>query len=53
MGKPMEDAVKFIGLELKANADADKSKLIEEAAQQFDLTPMQTEFLINKYILNP
>jgi len=53
MSKPMEDAVKFIGLELKINPEADKSKLIEEAAQKFDLSPMQTEFLINKYILNP
>lgn len=51
MSKVMEDAYRFIGTELKLNPGAELSKLIEEAAQKFDLTPMQTEFLINKYIL--
>jgi len=51
MSKPMEDAVRFIGTELKENPNADPSKLIEEASQKFDLNPMQTEFLINKFIL--
>ena len=53
MGKSnIEDAVKFIGLELKDNPDANVSNLIEEASQRFDLNPMQQEFLTNKYILN-
>jgi hypothetical protein len=53
MDKPMEDALRYIGQELKANPGASKTKLIEEASQKFDLDPKQTEFLINKYILNP
>ena len=48
----MEEAVRFIIVELKDNPNADKVNLIERAGQQFDLTPLQTEFLINKYILN-
>lgn len=51
MNKPMEDAVRFIGAELKENPDADKSALIEKAARRFDLTPMQEEYLITKYII--
>lgn len=43
-------AVKYISLELKDNAGADKVKLIEEASQKFDLTPLQQEFLLNKFI---
>lgn len=49
--KHMEDAFRFISLELKDNPDADRSKLIEVAAQKFDLTPLQTEFLVNKFVL--
>ena len=45
-------AVRFIGGELKHNPDADKSKIIEEASRKFDLNPMQTEFLINKFIFS-
>ncbi len=51
MNKSIEDAIRFIGTELKDNPGADKSKLIETASQKFDLTPMQTEFLINKFIM--
>ncbi len=46
----IEDAVRFIGLELKENPGADMVKLIEQASQKFDLNPMQQEFLSNKYI---
>ncbi len=48
----LEDAIRFIGLELKDNPNTDIVKLIEEASQKFDLNPMQQEFLTNKYILN-
>jgi len=51
MDRSLEDAVRFISNELQENPDADKSKLIDTASQRFDLNPMQTEFLINKYIL--
>ena len=49
--KAMENAIRFISMELKDNPDADKTKLIDEASRNFDLTPMQTEFLLNKYVL--
>jgi hypothetical protein len=48
----MEDAIRFISGELKANPNANKAKLIEEAGQKFDLDPKQTEFLVNKFVLN-
>ena len=47
----IEDAVRFIGTELRDNPDADLVQLIEQASQQYDLNPMQQEFLTNKYIL--
>ena len=47
----MESAIKYIGQELKVNPDADKNKLIEVASQKFDLTPLQGEFLVTKYLL--
>jgi hypothetical protein len=50
--KNMEDAMRFIGYELRDNPGADRSKLIEEAAQKFDLSPLQQEFLVNKFILS-
>jgi hypothetical protein len=52
MDKSMEDAVRFLGTELKENPNADKTKLINEASQRFDLNPLQTEFLIKKYVLD-
>ncbi|HOT46171.1 MAG TPA: hypothetical protein PLM53_15780 [Spirochaetota bacterium] len=51
MDKPMEDAIRFISGELKSDPKANKSKLIEEAAQKFDLDPKQTDFLVNMFIL--
>ncbi len=48
----LKEAVLFISLELKGNPGADMHKLIERASQQFDLNPLQTEFLLNKYIFN-
>lgn len=50
MNKQMEDAFRFLSAELKENPSADKAALIEKAAQQFDLNPMQAEFLLNKYL---
>ena len=47
----MEKAIHFISLELKQNPATDRSKLIEEASQKFDLTPLQSDFLLNKYVL--
>ncbi|HNR88757.1 MAG TPA: hypothetical protein PKM65_10490 [Spirochaetota bacterium] len=47
----LKEAVKYISGELKADPAIDKNALIDEASRRFDLNPMQTEFLINKYIL--
>jgi hypothetical protein len=52
MDRSLEEAVRFISMELKDNPDTNKSKLIEIASQRFDLNPLQTEFLINKFILD-
>jgi len=51
MDKSMEDAIRHISGELKADPEANKSKLIEEAAQKFDLDPKQADFLVNMFIL--
>jgi hypothetical protein len=48
--KNLEEAVRFISMELKDDPEADKTQLIEKASQKFDLNPLQTEFLLNKYI---
>jgi hypothetical protein len=51
MDPSMENAFRFISAELKENPGVDRSALIDEASRRYDLNPMQTEFLINKYIL--
>jgi len=52
MDDSIKDAVRYIGTMLKDNANIDKAKLIEEAAQKYDLNPLQTEFLTNKFLLS-
>ncbi len=46
----LEEAVRFISMELRDNPEADKLKLIERVSQKFNLNPLQTEFLMNKYV---
>jgi len=46
----LEDAIRLISLELKDNPKADKVALIERVSQQFNLNPLQCEFLMNKYV---
>lgn len=48
----IEEAVRYISLELKGNPEADMQELINRASQKFDLNPLQTDFLLNKYIFN-
>jgi hypothetical protein len=48
--KDIEEAIRFISMELKENPEADKTQLIEKASQKYDLNPLQTEFLLNKYV---
>ncbi len=52
MDRSMEDAIRFISGELKANPGANKAKLIDEACQKFDLDPKKAEFLTKKFILD-
>jgi hypothetical protein len=42
---PITQAVKWIDDQLVDRPDADRLKLVDEAAQRFDLTPLDTEFL--------
>ncbi len=44
-GEEIRKAIKWISDNL--NEGKTKSKLIEEAALKFDLSPMQTDFLVN------
>jgi hypothetical protein len=52
MDKSLENSLRYISDELKSNPQADRKKLIDETSVKFDLTPIQTEFLLNKYIFN-
>ena len=52
MNQAIENALRYIGGELKHNPAQDISKLIQDTCQKYDLNPMQAEFLTNKYILN-
>jgi len=51
MDDSMEKALRLIAEELKENPAADKLKLIEKVSRECDLTPVQTEFLTDKYLL--
>ncbi len=50
MDDTMKKAVKYISDILRDTPTADKLKLIEDTSKQFDLNPMQTDFLTNKII---
>ncbi len=51
MDESMEKALRLISEELKENPAQDKLKLIEKASRECNLTPVQTEFLSDKYLL--
>jgi len=42
---PIKQAVKWIEDRLRNEPGADRLRLIDEAARQFDLSPLDTEFL--------
>ncbi|MDJ0723363.1 MAG: hypothetical protein QNJ04_17115 [Desulfobacterales bacterium] len=44
-GDAIRKAVKWLSEERQADAAADISRLVEQAAVKFDLNPMETEFL--------
>lgn len=48
----MQEVIRFISGEIKSNPDIDRSKLVNEASQKYDLNPMQTEYLLNMYLKN-
>lgn len=51
MDESMKNAIKYISEQLKDEPESSKNQLIEDASRKFDLSPLQTEFLINKYVL--
>lgn len=48
-GDAIRKAIKWISSELLEDPDKPVQKLINEAVTQFDLSPKDTEFLINFY----
>jgi hypothetical protein len=51
MEESMKNAIRYISEQLKDEPEYNKNKLVEEASRKFDLSPLQTEFLLNKYVL--
>jgi hypothetical protein len=45
---PIKQAVKWIAEQLHDNPKADRTKLIDEAGRRFDLTPLDSEFLVRQ-----
>ena len=45
---PIKQAVKWIHEQLQDNPSADRTKLIDEAGRRFDLTPLDSEFLVRQ-----
>ncbi len=43
---PIKQAVTWIDEQLRDNPQADRTKLIDEAGRRFDLTPLDSEFLL-------
>ena len=43
---PIKQAVKWIDEQLTDNPQADRMRLIDEAGRRFDLTPLDSEFLL-------
>jgi hypothetical protein len=42
---PIKQAVKWIDDHLAEHPDADRVRLVDEAARRFDLSPLDTDFL--------
>lgn len=43
---PIKQAVQWIDDQLHDNPQADRTKLIDEGGRRFDLTPLDSEFLL-------
>ena len=50
MDDSIRDAMKFISDNLKDNPNQDLLKLIDDASKQFDLNPLQEEFLTSNFL---
>lgn len=50
MDQSVENAVRFISDTLKDNPAADRLSLVERASEKFDLTPLQSEHLMEMYV---
>lgn len=49
MEKALKDALQWINGELQDNPGAKVSVLIDQASRQFNLTPLQSDFLYREY----
>jgi hypothetical protein len=45
----LKEAIKWINAELQDNPEAKVGVLIDQASRQFNLTPLQTDFLYREY----
>ena len=45
---PIKQAVKWIDEQIHVNPEADRTRLIDEAGRRFDLTPLDSEFLVRQ-----
>ncbi len=48
-GESLRQAVKWISGQLEENPQAPIGRLVSEASQRFDLTPLEGDFLFNFY----
>ena len=46
----LEKSVRFISDTLKETPETNRLKLIEEASRRFNLSPVQAEHLLQKYV---
>ena len=49
MEQGLKAAIKWINAELQDNPEAKVGLLIDKASRQFNLTPLQTDFLYREY----
>ncbi len=50
--KNLEEALRYISLELKHDPKINKTDLIEKAGKKYNLNPLETDFLFEKYIFS-
>ena len=47
---PIKQALTWIDEKLRDDPRADRAKLIDEAGRRFDLTPLQSDFLLRELV---